>query len=217
MNIKDEFKKLEVDALPVRYEPNTAYLKPGLKIEEWAKMGREMLFIREGINWWLGDWLVYGESQYGDLMWQYVEQAFTIKTINTIKYVCSQLAPEMRHPRLSFSHHIEVVYKLPPDLRESYLQIAENNGMTRNELREKILKDVGEIRKNPRLTDRQAEIAIKAKKLELLDKFLSEINPLEANYTADLAVKLKEEIENLYESVNQRKRHPHTETDIGEG
>src|SRR5207244_5910126 len=50
-------------------------------------------------------------------------------TLRNLKWVASRVAPEQRHPGLSFAHHQEVV-RLPPEQQESVLTRAEEEGWT---------------------------------------------------------------------------------------
>ena len=41
-------------------------LPPGLALSEWRHLGRQMFVITDSSAWWLGDWLIYGQSHFPD-------------------------------------------------------------------------------------------------------------------------------------------------------
>ena len=55
-------------------------------------------------------------------------------TLRNLKWVASRVAPEQRHPELSFAHHQEVV-RLPPEQQDTVLAQAEAEGWTSKAVR----------------------------------------------------------------------------------
>ena len=76
---------------------------------EWVAVGRRLGGIGRVSNWWVGDWLRYGTSRWGE---KYVEAAkitgFDAKTLRNIVYVASRFELSRRRDNLTWSHHAEL-------------------------------------------------------------------------------------------------------------
>jgi hypothetical protein len=76
-------------------------------------------------SWALGDWLLYGDDHFGEL----VSQAETMTgldyaTLANARRTCRAFPPHRRHALLSFSHHVEVA-ALAPELADTLLDDAD--------------------------------------------------------------------------------------------
>jgi len=61
------------------------------------------------MQWWLGDWLNYGERQYGEMYSQAIEEVnLDYGTLRNFKYVSSRIELSRRRDKLSWFHHREV-------------------------------------------------------------------------------------------------------------
>jgi N6-adenosine-specific RNA methylase IME4 len=110
-------------------DPNTPY-------EQWENIGEQLNQIEGAIQWWIGDWLNFGERKYGEMYAQAVSES-EVSTWQNYKYTSNAVESARRRELLSWSHHREVA-SLPPDEQEYWLEKAETEGMTRNELRHAI-------------------------------------------------------------------------------
>ena len=50
----------------VRFDKNGLTFSREVTIGEWTDTGRRLKQIEGAIQWWIGDWLNYGENAYGD-------------------------------------------------------------------------------------------------------------------------------------------------------
>jgi hypothetical protein len=75
-------------------------------------------------NWWIGDWLQYGATKWGE---KYVEAArmtgYDVKTLRNISYVARAFPLSRRRDTLPWSHHAEVAV-LPDDEQDTWLDRA---------------------------------------------------------------------------------------------
>jgi hypothetical protein len=114
---------------------STALVMHTPTLEEWVVMGAQLQHVQGSLLWWLGDWARQGEQEFGEAFAQGVyASGYTEKTIRNAMSVCKHIPPSRRREKLSFSHHAEVAY-LEEDQQETWLDIAEREEWSRNELR----------------------------------------------------------------------------------
>jgi hypothetical protein len=113
-------------------------LPPSMPIDEWTRIGRQIFVIADSSAWWLGDWLIYGQSQYPDRYKRaIVETALDYQTLRNYAWVARRYTPGRRRSGLSFQHHAEVA-GLPEEDQDRWLRHAEASGWSRNELRSRV-------------------------------------------------------------------------------
>ena len=97
--------------------------------EEWAGVGEFLRRAEQSVHWWLGDWIRYGESRWGEMYAQALDGThFTYDTLRHDVWVAGQIDATRRHPELSWSHHQEVA-ALPPSEQDYWLErAAEGDG-----------------------------------------------------------------------------------------
>jgi hypothetical protein len=94
-----------------------AWLHPAqLDFHQWVAAGRRFGEIGRGSQWWIGDWLLYGTSRFGE---RYVEASkitgYDPKSLRNMRYVASQFAPSLRRDNLNWSHHALLAGLEPAD------------------------------------------------------------------------------------------------------
>ena len=76
---------------------------------DWVAVGLSIGEMGRVSNWWVGDWLRYGTSRWGE---KYVEAARITgldgKTLRNLVYVASRFDLSRRRDKLTWSHHAEV-------------------------------------------------------------------------------------------------------------
>src|ERR671919_1605493 len=111
-----------------------------LAVVEWVEQGRCLGAIGRGSAWWIGDWVRYGSSRYGD---KYAAAAqvtgYDAHSLMNMAYVASRFEPSRRRPGLSFSHHAELAGLAPED-QELWLDRAEAGGLSVRALRSELRK-----------------------------------------------------------------------------
>lgn len=102
----------------------------------WKKIGDQLSTIYNASAWWLGDWLIYGETRYPDRYKQAVkETALDYQTLRNYAWISRKIDRSRRRGTLSFQHHAEVA-ALPTEEQEEWLDRAERFGWSRNLLRQ---------------------------------------------------------------------------------
>jgi hypothetical protein len=106
-----------------------------LAYDRWVVLGRKLGTIGRGVGWWIGDWLRFGNTVYGE---KYVQAAritgYETQTLMTMVYVASRVEPACRREELSFSHHAEVA-ALSADEQERWLNMAKERRLSVHDLR----------------------------------------------------------------------------------
>lgn len=124
--------------------PGFYFSDTGLVIEEWVSFdnwlnaGREICRASRAVNWWIGDWLAFGEHKFGEKY----SQAETVtgideKTLQNYNFVSRNVENSRRREFLSWSHHREVA-ALPPAEQGRFLAIAEEEELSKLKLRNRI-------------------------------------------------------------------------------
>ncbi|HTB50811.1 MAG TPA: LmbU family transcriptional regulator [Solirubrobacteraceae bacterium] len=114
----------------VSWSPPSAFT-----FEQWVNYGRRLGSIGRAVGWWIGDWLRFGNSAYGE---KYVRAAritgYDVQTLMNMSYVASRIEPSRRRENLSWSHHAEVA-SLPAEEQEAWLNRAEEQRFSVHDLR----------------------------------------------------------------------------------
>ena len=109
-----------------------------LAFEEWERTGKKITRIVNSSAWFLGDWVVYGQARYSDRYRRAIETArLDYQTIRNYAWVARRFELSRRRDKLSFQHHAEVA-ALPVDQQDHWLDLAEEAGWSRNQLRQHI-------------------------------------------------------------------------------
>jgi len=141
--VKKELTSLE--RTPAMLMPAGCELvKTGLQIQghllfdQWNEIGDNLRKVESGVMWWLGDWLNYGEMEFGEKYSQVLDQTdYSYGTLRNASWVASKVAFVIRNDKLSFSHHAQVA-DLPEAEQKKWLGRAEKENWSVKELREAI-------------------------------------------------------------------------------
>ncbi|OXS33477.1 regulator [Streptomyces sp. XY006] len=108
----------------------------GLPERSWERIGSGLRELTNSSAWWLGDWLIYGETTYGARRYrEAVERTgLDYQTLRNYAWVARRFEHHRRWDSLSFAHHAEVT-SLPPDEQDHWLHEADRLKWSRNELR----------------------------------------------------------------------------------
>lgn len=126
---------LSLDGTPLT-RAHSLCLPAGLPFETWKKIGTCLSKVATASAWWLGDWLVYGESRYPDRYKKVVEEtSLEYQTLRNYAWVARSVDLSRRRDSLSFQHHAEVA-ALPAEQQDEWLDRAARFGWSRNQLRQ---------------------------------------------------------------------------------
>jgi hypothetical protein len=102
---------------------------------EWTKAGRRFGTVARCAQWWIGDWLRYGSSRWGE---KYGEAAritgYDIGTLRNYASIAGQFNPSLRSDKLSWSHHA-LLAPFSVEERRHWIGKAEDLGLSVADLR----------------------------------------------------------------------------------
>lgn len=123
-------------ALPGVISENALSLPPGLSFEQWQGVGFTLRRINKAWRWWVGDWLNYGEREFGESYAQAMEETgLAYQDLAQCAYVASRVKPSMRRQALSWGHHAAVA-PLEHAAAVDLLERAEKGKWRRQEIRD---------------------------------------------------------------------------------
>ncbi len=109
-----------------------------LPLDEWIGIGHRLTEIFDASAWWIGDWLVYGQSKYPDRYRYAIAQTrLDYQTLRNYAWIARKFDPDRRRRSLSFQHHVEVA-ALPAADQDHWLRLAEKFEWSRNDLRKQV-------------------------------------------------------------------------------
>jgi hypothetical protein len=118
----------------VEFRDTGLTIADGLDAADWFALVSRLGSLAASAPWWLGDALAYGEHKYGE---KYTAVAKATgrseKTLRNYVYVATHVAPANRFALLPWGIH-RVVASLTPEEQRRWLQLAEENDWTAEEL-----------------------------------------------------------------------------------
>ena len=125
-------------------KPNGAIVGPGwrptegLDLPAWIDQGRRLGRHARWSKWWVGDWLIFGNSRWGE---KYTRASnilgYDVKTLANMVYVARRFKISRRREVLSWSHH-EAVAGLSVEEQEAWLDHASIERLSVRDLRHEI-------------------------------------------------------------------------------
>jgi hypothetical protein len=102
---------------------------------EWLATGRRLGAIGRCSQWWIGDWIRYGSSRWGE---KYAEAAritgYDVASLRNMAWVASQFDLSLRSDKLTWSHHV-LLAPLEADEKRHWLDRAEEERLSVADLR----------------------------------------------------------------------------------
>lgn len=121
---------MEPQSLSLLDLPGFHFSPLGLSIDDWVEFpqweraGRALLIADQGIQWWIGDWLAFGEHKWGEKYAQAVEvTGRKVQTLKNYVFVAENVHSSRRRDDVDFSIHAEVA-SLPAKEQERILAEA---------------------------------------------------------------------------------------------
>jgi hypothetical protein len=106
-----------------------------LGIAEWSAVGRRFGEISRCSQWWLGDWINYGNSKFGERYSRAVKlTGYDVQSLMNMVYVASRFEIYRRRENLSWSHHATLA-SLERDGQEYWLARAIADRLSVSDLR----------------------------------------------------------------------------------
>jgi N6-adenosine-specific RNA methylase IME4 len=116
-------------------EKNGLLLDDTITKDEWHDIGGVLKTMEGCIQFWIGDWLRFGEKKWGEMYKEAEEKTgLENKTLRNIKSISDSVDLSRRRDKLSFNHHAAVA-ALPENKQDKMLDMAEKKEMSVSELR----------------------------------------------------------------------------------
>lgn len=125
--MSDDLPALPGEITPVYYRPAAM-----MNMDEWLSKVELAKTLERGINWWLGDLLVFGQDKFGEAYAQAYEGSED--HLLTMASVSRRFPPERRWATLSWSHH-QIVCTLTDAQQDYWLARCSEEGLSTHQLR----------------------------------------------------------------------------------
>lgn len=106
-----------------------------LDLAEWSSVGRRLGHVGRCNQWWLGDWINYGNARFGE---RYTRAAkltgYDVQSLMNMVYVASRFEISRRRENLSWSHHAALA-ALDEASQELWLERAATDRLSVADLR----------------------------------------------------------------------------------
>ena len=103
--------------------------------EEWEKCGAFLQQIEGAVQWWIGDWLNYGEHAYGEKYSQALDATgIKLRTLESCAYVAAHVETTRRRVGVGWTLYQDLA-SLPSDQQEDWLVKVVAGDWTRARLR----------------------------------------------------------------------------------
>jgi hypothetical protein len=123
---------------------NVEVFKNGLKFtsdisfNEWTKIGHSLRLMEGSVQFWIGDWLNYGENTYDQWTQEFDEtNQVDYGYLRNMKWIAKRVPLSRRRDNLSWSHHQEVA-DLEAEDQDLLLNEAETHKLNRTQFRKMV-------------------------------------------------------------------------------
>ena len=104
--------------------------------DEWEQCGAFLKDIEGAVQWWIGDWVNYGEQAYGEKYSQALAVTSTPQaTLEQYAFTARNIRKLRRRKNLSFAVHSEIARLPTTKDQDNWLRRADDEQMTRAALR----------------------------------------------------------------------------------
>lgn len=109
-----------------------------LSFAEWEEVGHTLQHIGRAWQWWVGDWLNYGEAKYGETYAQAIDiTGLGYDAVANAAWVAAAINSSTRVETLSWTHH-RLVAHLDSERQRFWLERAQREGLSSRELQAEI-------------------------------------------------------------------------------
>lgn len=153
------------------FTPTSLALPDKLHFDHWTRIGRQLQLAELAVQWWIGDWLNYGESHYSEKYTQALEETGRAKqTLMNYAYVAKAIDTSRRREVVDFSTHAEVA-SLDPEDQERILARAAKENFSRKRVR----READAIKRAKRPKPLDDEYVLSSDAREFLDAYAVEL------------------------------------------
>ena len=138
-------EQINAGTLPagLQFTPTRLILPDTLSYDEWLSVGAFIRLLHTASDWYIGDWLAYGEHTYGEKYAQAVDATgLSVSSLQGRAYVSTNVAASERVEGLSVGHHA-VVASEPPTVQAELLTAAKAEGLSVRQMRRQLYEARG--------------------------------------------------------------------------
>ena len=120
-NELDAQDRLSLELFPAELFQNRTLDTSGLDPEDprgFAQLIHVLQRIEDGVQFWLGDAMLWGESVFSDEVWSFITDRYKFKTLLNVRRICSILTPSERKDDVGWSVHRVIAESFPDSKRE---------------------------------------------------------------------------------------------------
>jgi N6-adenosine-specific RNA methylase IME4 len=119
---------------------------------DWLALGKVLWHMERHVQWWMGDWLLFGERKYGEKYKEALELTpYSHQTLMDFCWVAKEFGISRRRENLSWSHHKEVAGQ-GREQQNHLLDDAGQNDWSRQQLRAAVSQAKNHIGEAPDAT-----------------------------------------------------------------
>lgn len=149
----------------------------GMPFERWEALGRDLRKAGKGVQFWIGDWIRYGEHEYGEKYSQAMDATDkALKTLQNYVFVAKNVHSSRRRELdvVDFSTHAEVA-SLPAKEQERILAAAEKDSMTVKQVR----REASKVKRKTGKEKTEIEVLKTAEVKAFLENYIETLKQLE--------------------------------------
>ncbi len=106
-----------------------------IDLADWVVAGRKLGAMSRCSQWWLGDWIRYGNARFGERYARATSiTGYDAQSLMNMVWVASRFEISRRRENLSWSHH-ETVASLDHQEQDQWLDLAVDQRLTVSDLR----------------------------------------------------------------------------------
>ena len=120
----------EIKQAGIEYSKIGLILDDSIEYDVWQDIGDWLKNTEGAIQWYIGDWLNFGERRYGELYSQALDAGANPQTWMDYKWVSGKVKTSLRNEALNFNHH-RVVAPLTEEEQIYWLDKADIKTCTR--------------------------------------------------------------------------------------
>jgi hypothetical protein len=161
-----------------QFTPISLTLPEDLEYDHWERIGRQLQLADMAVQWWIGDWLNFGERKYGEKYAQAIEETGrAMQTLKNYAYVARQIETSRRRDVVDFSTHAEVA-SLEPEDQEKVLAKAAKEHQSRNTVR----REAEKVKRAKKPKPNETDYVLPKEARECLDDYMGELAKFEEQF-----------------------------------
>lgn len=165
-------------------------IEPGMKFEHWERLMRSLERAEQGIQWYIGDALCYGEREYGEKYAQVLDAhkktGIPIDTLRNYQWVADRVKPVTRVTTLSWAVHREVAPLTEDKQREILQKGAAQKAAGKKYTQRQAERDADKVKRETRPKPDDSEFVLSKQARAFADLYMEEL--------ARLAERVAEEV-----------------------